>query len=172
MTTPTLNLDGYHVRILSDTEKIVLKNYRGKYFKNYGPMFSFFDNIYLKNPTIVLCPNDNSNDNNYSLNDENIDTILIPSNMLKNDHIIESHPFAFRLYQGYGKYLHSLLPIIEEDCTFSFSFEHLDIKHVKIYSSDNICMFSLKRHNQLYKIDTEKIYEMIDLHLQKLLIIY
>jgi hypothetical protein len=85
-----IDLDKYHVKILTDDEKNVLKEYVDTHSKNVEPIFSFFDGLYGKSPDIILCLHDSIEQNLNDIINRNTISILIPAITKLNTHIIES----------------------------------------------------------------------------------
>jgi len=160
-----IDLDKYHVNVLTDTEQKMFKDYMDTQPKNTESVFSFFDDIYDKIPQIVLCLHDSFEENLSDIINKNTVSIIIPSIRKCNNHIIESHPKS--VYEKnliYDKRVTMLFPIIQEYCTFSFHFIHLNMEN---YLDKDISTFGLnKRSNIQYNIDNTKVHDKIISYLE------
>jgi len=163
-----IDLDKYHVKVLTDIEQNMLKQYMETQPKNDDSIFSFFNDLYDKIPRIVLCLNNSFEDNLNDIINKNTISILIPSIRKYNRHIIESFPKSvYKKNLIYNKRVTMLFPVIEETNTFSFSFEHLNMKN---YSDKHISTFGLNQSSHIqYNIDNSKMHDKIVSYLQKLL---
>ena len=161
-----VDLNKYHVKILTDIEQNMLKRYMDTQPKN-ETIFSFFNDLYCACPRIVLCLSGSFEENLNDLINKNTISIIIPSIRKLNQHIIESFPKS--VYEKnliYNKRVTMLFPIIEERGSFSFSFEHLNMKN---YLSKRISTFGLNRSSHIqYNIDNIKVRDKIISYLQKL----
>ncbi len=161
-----IDLDKYHVKVLTDTEQTMLKQYMDTQPKNTEAVFSFFSDIYDKIPQIILCLHDSFEENLNDIINNNIISIIIPSIRKCNNHIIESHPKS--VYEKnliYDKRVTMLFPIIEEYCTFSFHFKHINMEN---YLDKDISTFGLNKcSNTQYNIDNTKVSNKIISYLEK-----